>query len=308
MEPGERELSPRGPRRRWRAPLAVALTLAVAELALRAVVADWAWIDVLDFGPRRGACFGLAPGAEGTYEGVWRRVPATRIRVDARGLREDVPPRDGALRVLMMGDSHVFGLGSAVEDTLARRLAGELSARGGGPVAVINAGVPGYDLPKEIDELPRLVEALRPDRILFLLDPNDLVRVPCAWWKNHTRPALRASALLRGAYLFLAGRARPQEPTPEDVAAGLSRELPRLRAAAPVPVTIAMLGPLPAGGDEALASRGVGVVQLSDEVEAMRADEARWTLQGEGHFNAAGNARLARRLARDLAARGFLAR
>lgn len=85
----------------------------------------------------------LAPG----YRGALRidAAATTSVRIDALGLRgEDPgPKRAGEKRLLMVGDSLVFGYGVEAEAALPARLQAALGELGM-PVTVGNGGVPGF--------------------------------------------------------------------------------------------------------------------------------------------------------------------
>src|SRR5262249_22694550 len=61
-----------------------------------------------------------------------------------RGTDFDERRRDGVVRVALIGDSYVFGIGVAADGTLAARLAAELSRRWpDDKFEVLNLGIPG---------------------------------------------------------------------------------------------------------------------------------------------------------------------
>lgn len=81
-------------------------------------------------------------------------------------------------RVVLLGDSYVFGLGVAEEDTLARRLEAELRqllpTRGGGEVAVLNTGVISYSPLLERAAFRHVVAAYKPTTTVLFVDVNDI--------------------------------------------------------------------------------------------------------------------------------------
>lgn len=114
--------------------------------------------------------FGLRPGSRqlsivgGSYS-----VKAT---INSQGLRDDVHPlarRDGIRRILLLGDSFMFGTGVAQNETLAARLEQMIAG-----VEVINAGVPGYDLGMEYLYYRHEGVRFRPDLILIAFFVNDI--------------------------------------------------------------------------------------------------------------------------------------
>ena len=82
-------------------------------------------------------------------------------------------------RVVLLGDSYVFGLGVAEADTLAPRLEAELRrllTRKGeaADVAVLNTGVISYSPLLERAAFRQVVSAYRPTTTLLLIDVNDI--------------------------------------------------------------------------------------------------------------------------------------
>jgi hypothetical protein len=77
-------------------------------------------------------------------------------------------------RILMVGDSVLYGLGSADEEIFAEILKDEMST-----TEIINSGAPGYGLRQELAVVDILGETLRPDMIVVIYrwnDPEDDMR------------------------------------------------------------------------------------------------------------------------------------
>jgi lysophospholipase L1-like esterase len=138
------------------------------------------------------------------YRGV---EPKTGIplHTNSQGMRERElgPPSAGTLRVYVLGDSIVFGLGVTAEDAFPRALERELRARLGRPVEVINGGVPGYGTLQELKLFEGTVGALKPDVVLITLavfnDVADNVKfvVPEKRWQNTPKGIYRPLRWLR---------------------------------------------------------------------------------------------------------------
>jgi len=125
--------------------------------------------DLYTAGPSRELPYRLRPGVSTLYLG-------TPVRVNGLGFRgPDVAPApaSGVRRILLVGDSVVFGQGVREEDTVAAVLERTLNADGTRRVEVINGGVPGYDTLAEL----RLVETaglpLHPDTLVVGFSLND---------------------------------------------------------------------------------------------------------------------------------------
>src|SRR6266850_7591101 len=107
----------------------------------------------------------LIPGATGHFNG-------TEIKVNSMGLRDReyaIPPPRGVGRILVLGDSMVFGIGLKPEQTLPGQLARMLS-----PVEVINAGVFGYNMTQEISLLRDVGLRYKPDIVVSCFVHNDI--------------------------------------------------------------------------------------------------------------------------------------
>lgn len=141
----------------------------------------------------------MALGVKGTlrrgnyhdFHGIWTQSPSqswtdTRptlphitYRHDASGFRGagfDEKKAPGILRVALVGDSFIFGLGVEENQTLEARLEEELAARGlGGKVEVLNLGVPGANLGTHVRMYRIARETLAADAVVMgVFEDNDL--------------------------------------------------------------------------------------------------------------------------------------
>ncbi|HEY3174214.1 MAG TPA: GDSL-type esterase/lipase family protein [Candidatus Polarisedimenticolia bacterium] len=115
--------------------------------------------------PEPDVIYRLAAGASGHYNG-------TEIHLNSMGLRDrdyPIPRPPGRARLLVLGDSMVFGVGLPPEATLPGRLS-ELLA----PAEVINAGVFGYNLTQEISLLRDVGLKYQPDVVVSCFVHNDI--------------------------------------------------------------------------------------------------------------------------------------
>jgi|GEM_PF-3403493 len=123
--------------------------------------------------------FAFQPGYSGrmTVPGDYD-VP---FRINGQGLRadEDYPEEHpGRARILLVGDSFVFGIGVELQDTLGEQLERAFDADGqpGPPVEVVSVGVPSYGLDHYTKLVERWLPRLHPDLVLVALFPgNDLI-------------------------------------------------------------------------------------------------------------------------------------
>ncbi|MFH1887025.1 MAG: GDSL-type esterase/lipase family protein [Pseudomonadota bacterium] len=111
------------------------------------------------------------PGAEKAY--VWNG--ALHV-LDAMGMRRTTPfpPRDPSVfRIAALGDSLTYGMGVAEEDAwpavLERRLAKRFQ------VEVLNLGVTGFQSGDLLQNLPWVLEQVRPDLLLYGVCLNDFL-------------------------------------------------------------------------------------------------------------------------------------
>jgi lysophospholipase L1-like esterase len=121
------------------------------------------------------------PGARGTLNGV-------EVRIDGLGFRgpdTEEHKAAGATRIVVVGDSVVFGQGVAEDGTLPAQLARLLAAREPGRKwETINAGVRGYGTRDYRIIMERRVLPLGPDLVVLVLtEINDVEREP---WSAHS--------------------------------------------------------------------------------------------------------------------------
>jgi hypothetical protein len=138
--------------------------------------------------------YGLRPGVETMLLGV-------PVNVNAQGFRGSaVASSPGPRRLLVLGDSVVFGLGVGDDETLPAVLRRRL----GGAAEAVNLGVPGYDTAVEVEQLAAVGLALRPSAVVVGVSLNDYDVVP-----SYTALGVlaRNDGLVRGALGVPAGRA-----------------------------------------------------------------------------------------------------
>lgn len=218
--------------------LALAVTLLLAllgEVAVRAVAGRQ--LDPLRALTPAGVRFygaqmfvqgsGGAPRYRGR-PGADVEVTGVRYRHDSLGLRDRELGEKvaGEFRVLLIGDSNVYGWGVPEPDLLARQLERELGGGvlGGRTARVVGAGFPGYNTEDQRALYHRLRDQVQPDLVLIAWFMNDCERfglnlgadgtlfadplpVPEAWkpilWRSYL---YRSLSLVRTTALFQQGR------------------------------------------------------------------------------------------------------
>jgi lysophospholipase L1-like esterase len=110
------------------------------------------------------------PNGRGTHAGV----PVAFNDFGYRDARRPVVPAPGTVRVLALGDSVTFGMGVAQEHTFPRQTEVLLSAARGGPVEVLNLGMPGYNTLHQLAQLRELGLALQPKIVVVGFLYNDI--------------------------------------------------------------------------------------------------------------------------------------
>lgn len=96
-------------------------------------------------------------------------------RVNSLGLRGEEPERSApGPRVLLLGDSVIYGVYLPPESTLDRLLETELRQATGQPWHVFNGGVPGYTTFQGLDMLEEVGPQVRPDVVMVYFGCNDM--------------------------------------------------------------------------------------------------------------------------------------
>lgn len=127
----------------------------------------------------------LSPGFRGTISRSEFRVPFTTNRAGLRGV-DPGSSHASTYRILLLGDSMIWGFGVEDDQTVSARLQDLLRARYSKPtVEVLNAGVPGYGTADELAFLKARGAELEPDLVVVQFFPvNDFeeYRTPARTW------------------------------------------------------------------------------------------------------------------------------
>lgn len=243
----------------------------------------------------------LRAGAEVRFEGHYVPIPATTVRINQQGLRADreyaTPKPSGIRRILVLGDSFVFGSGVESGETFAARLE---SARRG--LEVLNLGVPGYTSTHAVELLAKRGLRFEPDGVVLFISDNDFY--------SEGRDRLRerqAKGEEWAVERYVDGqlqRRRKAEShwrkNPEKVLRRLRRAVDRLAALGRehgFPVRIFLLFPHPLERD--ILEWKLGITRLTDT--AYLRDMVSLQIPKDLHPNAEGHRRLSVLLARALA-------
>jgi lysophospholipase L1-like esterase len=91
------------------------------------------------------------------------------VRVNRFGLRGGPigSKKKDETRLLVVGDSSIFGVRCAEHQTIPIAAALDLKTRLGKPVVGLNGGVPGFDSGKSLNQLRRLFPLLKPDWVII---------------------------------------------------------------------------------------------------------------------------------------------
>ena len=113
------------------------------------------------------------------FDGWDVRIPPTRVCINSDGFRDHDYTREkpsGVFRIVMVGDSHVFGWGVELEDTLPKQLEAHLNAPGStATYEVLNMGVPSFGMAEEIIFLKEKGLSYGPDMIIFGFFSDDFI-------------------------------------------------------------------------------------------------------------------------------------
>jgi hypothetical protein len=139
-----------------------------------------------------------------------------------RDVEPVVPKPAGTKRILLLGDSMVFGQGVATGDMAASRMRTELA---GQPVDVVSAGIPGWNTLEEEQFLLEYADRITPDIVALVyvqndnepVDPFQRARRPSRSFSEslHRALLLHSRAFEWAAYVY---RSRIAGPDPDDVA------------------------------------------------------------------------------------------
>lgn len=157
-------LPPALPSRRKRlifSVIAVLLGILVLEVLARVLIAPWTPPESLPFHPR--LLWSMSPGTH--------RMAGVEVRINSLGLRGpevEVPRPPQEKRILVLGDSSIFGFGVTEAANFSSQLQQVLNAQPGRDrVTVINGGMVGYSSLQSIELLRMTGETLQPNLLII---------------------------------------------------------------------------------------------------------------------------------------------
>ncbi len=211
----------------------VILTLALLLLGALVGLA-WVWLQrpavdldqvaMLDPAIRRQVVSRLAHRHEGFYDShvdadIGRTSVADLVGFEAEGIVIDtnrfgmrerdypMPKPPGTLRIVLLGDSFVFGIGVQAQDRMGVFLEQELRSRSpyDGEIEVLHLGVASWNYINQAAFLRRQLSQLQPDVVLHLSLPNDIedgvgVRGVGVWARFSPQLPRRADSVLDAGF------------------------------------------------------------------------------------------------------------
>jgi hypothetical protein len=278
----------------------------------------------------RELIYSLIPGGQR----VWRTGEfAEQATINRQGLRgaELREPRPAGERIIVTGDSVVFGHGVGDGETFPKRLEA-IFASEGRDVEVLNAGVKGYGTDQSLRYFELRLEPLRPDVLVFAVNANDVadnIRQPLytvrdgrlreldatrnpfyrvVWLESHLPGIVRRTDLYRRLVTRLLradwnGTLPDRDParleawSRDKIVLEIERLRDRSREAGFRLVVLGLPGPAPHAFRWLQARLPEGVAFLdANEAESWTSEPSRWFLNDRIHLTVAGNERLARLL------------
>jgi len=146
------------------------LESAVLERSLSEALGLW------DSHPDADVARVLLPGLVGREQLAYPGIPIDSNRYGQRERPYELPKPPGLVRIVLLGDSFIFGQGVRADERLGARLEDALRTRAGvaRPVEVLHLGAASWNLVAECSFLRRQLSLLQPDLVLHVSVPNDL--------------------------------------------------------------------------------------------------------------------------------------
>jgi hypothetical protein len=113
----------------------------------------------------------LKPNTAIQNDGLYEKLPHPVLwQVNAQGMRSDHPVdrQSERYRIMIYGDSEVFGISVPIEDTIASQMEA-LDSR----VEALNLGVFGYNAAQVAEHVERTAPLYHPDMVVYVVNEND---------------------------------------------------------------------------------------------------------------------------------------
>lgn len=155
----------------------------------------------------------VKPNHEQVYDGLMIRIPATVIRTNSQGFRDDeweLRKPERTYRIAVLGDSMAFGLGVEQDEPFPAILEGLLNGQQGDlTYEVLNFAVPGYNTAAEVELFRETGRMYGPDLVILQFMDNDD--------QNRTR--------VREIFSAMAGDNTSTEGSPRDIERAVYEQL-----------------------------------------------------------------------------------
>lgn len=118
--------------------------------------------------------YGLCPNFEGIYDGMSICLPPVKVKINSYGFRDYeyiLEKANDTFRIIVLGDSDVFGSGVELENTFPKVLEKMLNQGGNKhKYEVLNLGVGGYNMLEKVEIFKKIGISFNPDIILLVAD------------------------------------------------------------------------------------------------------------------------------------------
>ena len=164
--------------------LSLTLSLVAGEIILRMTWTPWSTLSTPQWEQHPVYGIGLRPGISGRHVNPEFDYPFSHTRQGLRGQRLISAEKTAAqpTRVLVLGDSFTYGVGSANDETFVARIDAQLAN-----VEIINTGVGGYSQRNQLAVLDQFGPVLDPDLIVLFFFWNDIeenFKKPAPAWRR----------------------------------------------------------------------------------------------------------------------------
>lgn|GEM_PF-6631102 len=152
---------------------AIFVTLVLLEVGLRVFLPQYLFEDRIWTQARSGPIF-LKPRYQGVLQEYEFRIP---FQLNNEGFRDydfSSVKNQGVTRIVVLGDSFVFGWGVSQENTFAKTLERKLNSSGAKKFEVLNFGIYGLGGISEFQVLKQAAIRYRPDLVVVMVQSSDL--------------------------------------------------------------------------------------------------------------------------------------